>query len=70
MPMYSWRDEVSGIHVDIIRKFDLSEDPPKREDITEKEMSDEQFAAAKWTKVLSAPDFVRMPGWGGRKGYW
>lgn len=71
MPMYSWKDETSGKQVDIIRGFDLSDDAPKRDDVTQTEMTDTEFEAAKWTRVMGSPNFVRMPGWGhGRKGYW
>lgn len=70
MPMYSWKDETSGKQVDIIRKFDASDEPPKRDDISPKDMSDAEVDEAKWTKVLNNPAVVKGRGWGGGKGYW
>lgn len=69
-PMYSWLDKVTGRTVDIIRKFDQSDEPPTREDIGEKEFSNEELAAAQWSKVLNKPGVVKGWNWGGGKGNW
>lgn len=68
MPMYDWKDEASGRTVAIIRTFDDSDKGPDREDVPE--MSDTEWSAAQWKKVLAAPQWQRGGSWRGGKGYW
>lgn len=70
MPMYAWLDTVSQKKVDIIRRSDDYQQPPTRDDISPKEMTDAEVEAAQWEPVQNAPSFVRGPSWRGSKGYW
>lgn len=68
MPLYCWEDKKTGKQVEIMRSFDEYRDLPLREEA--KELTDEEFAAAEWTKILGTPNVVKGRGWGGGKGYW
>lgn len=66
MPIYCWRDSVSKKECEILRNFDESGDTPTQE---EAQMTDEEFANAKWKKIIQTFRMVRGASWNTRKGY-
>lgn len=69
MPMYKWLDKKSGKDIEVIRTFDEFENPPQRDEV-EKLLTDEEFAAAEWERVIGIPGVVKGYGWGQGKGNW
>ena len=67
MPMYQWLDSVSRKNADTIRHFEQYEEPPTREEATA--LTDEEYAAAQWERVIHVPGVVKGYNWGG-KGHW
>lgn len=49
MPTYTWKDELTGYEVDVLRhSFDEYRDPPTDEDLPEEERGKER----KWAKMI------------------
>jgi hypothetical protein len=68
MPLYTWKDEVTGTTVDVQRVFSQSDEKPLEAELPE-EKRVENPADRKWSKVIGVPRVAKGPGWGG-KGRW
>ena len=67
MPVYCWKDKISGKTFDIYKpNFDQYNEPPKDDELPEEERGKER----EWEKQIgSGIRVVKAPGFG-KKGYW
>lgn len=64
MPIYTWRDKLSGNTYDVIRRADDFEQPPTAEEFKELDGKEE------WERLVAAIPFKRGASWKGSKGNW
>lgn len=66
MPIYVWRDEISGLEVEVVRSLAGSDIPPDTDEVGEVRADP---PTRKWVKLLQTFTKHSAPGWG-RKGEW
>lgn len=73
MPLYRYRDEISGVVIDVIRTFEEFKTPPTEEEIAldQKTEVTDPTPERRWVRVLD-PNIRMLRGahWNGAKGYW
>ena len=71
MPIYSWVDKKTKKEVEIVRSFSLYQDEPSKDEAIGEGLTEDEFDAAEWEKVIGK-DIRVIPGesWGPGKGHW
>ena len=71
MPIYPWRVLESGKEVEVLRPFSGYQDPPTKEECLAAGMTEEEYEAAEFEKIIGRGIRVtRGDNWGPGKGSW